>query len=91
MTGIAEQAIIISEGGGAEHLEDNGAKRLTDQEATERLRDVCRCEAVQDIGGWTGEKLDMAVKKGLKAGVSMRQLSRLTGISKAIIERIARS
>ena len=54
---------FVSEGVGAEHPEDNGAKRLTDQEATERLRAVCRCEAVKDIGGWTGEKLIRAEKK----------------------------
>ena len=73
-----------------DHLEDNGTKRLTDREAAERLRMACGCSNAQDIGGWTGEKRDTALRKALGTGVSIRQLSRLTGISKAVIERIAK-
>ena len=36
-----------------------------------------------------GEK-GAAVREALSIGVSLRQLSRLTGISKAVIERIGR-
>jgi len=81
---------FISERCDAEHLEDTGAKRLTDREAIERLRISCGCSNAQDIGGWTGEKCETAVSKALGAGISIRQLSRLTGISKAVIERIAK-
>ena len=61
-----------------------------DREAIERLRSACGCGNVQDIGGWTKEKCETALRKALGTGVSIRQLSRLTGISKAVIERIAR-
>ena len=51
---------------------------------------VCGCGNAQDIGGWTAEKRDAAVRKALGTGVSIRQLSGVAGISKAIIERIAK-
>ena len=81
---------FVSERCDMDHLEDNGTKRLTDHEAAERLRMACGCSNVQDIGGWTAEKRDTALRKALRTGVSIRQLSRLTGISKAIIERTAK-
>ena len=81
---------FVSERCDMDHLEDNGTKRLTDREAAERLRMACGCSNVQDIGGWTAEKRDTALRKALRTGVSIRQLSRLTGISKAIIERTAK-
>lgn len=81
---------FVSEPCSTEHLEDSGSKRLTDREAIERLRKVCGCSEVQEIGGWTDERRDAAVIAALNSGISIRQLSRLTGISKAIIERIAR-
>ena len=74
-----------------EHLEENGYKRMTDAEARERLCKVCGCRNVQEIGGWEKEQLEGAVLKTNEAGISIRQLSRLTGISKAVIERIIRS
>ena len=81
---------FVSERCDMDHLEDNGTKRLTDREAAERLRMACGCSNVQDIGGWTAEKRDTALRKAFRTGVSIRQLSRLTGISKAIIERTAK-
>ena len=46
---------------------------------------------VQEIGGWNSERRDKAILTVLNnSSVSIRQLSRLTGISKAIIERICR-
>ena len=92
LTDLKGDALLsfVSERCDADHLEDKGTKRLTDREATERLRIACGCSNAQDIGGWTGEKRDTALRKALGTGVSIRQLSRLTGISKAIIERTAK-
>ena len=72
------------------HLEDTGSRRLTDREATDRLKETCSCVAVQEIGGWTAARRDDAILKALGIGISIRQLSRLTGISKAIIEQVVR-
>ena len=73
-----------------DHLEDNGAKRLTDQEAIRRLCRACGSSTVQEIGGWQGPLRDQAIRLGIGAGLSIRQLSRLTGISKTSIERVIR-
>ena len=93
LTDLNREALLsfVSEGSEAEHLEDTGAKRLTDREAIERLRAVCGIGGTQELVGWTGEKRDAAIRKALRAGISIRQLSRLTGIGKAIIERTAKN
>ena len=73
-----------------DHLEPEDRKRLTDREAIAKIVDLCDCSHVLEIGGWPAEKQEKALQKVLVAGVSIRQLSRITGISKAIIERISR-
>lgn len=70
-----------------DHL-DESISRLTDKMAVERLCKVCKCRNVQEIGGWPEEQRNEAIRAGRKAGISIRQLSRLTGISKTRIERI---
>ena len=72
------------------HIDDTGMKRLTDREAGERICRACGCEFVQDISGWEKEKRDAAIRAALKEGVSIRQMSRPTAVSKAIIEKVAR-
>ena len=92
LTDLSDESLrqFVSEPCDAEHLEDTGFKRLTDREAIERIRDVCKCQTVQEVGGWPADNRDEAVRKALDSGISIRQLSRLIGISKAVIERIAR-
>ena len=70
-----------------EHLDEN-ACRLTDRIAIGRLCAACECSNVQEIGGWPEKRQLEAIRAGRKAGISIRQLSRLTGISKARIERV---
>ncbi len=72
------------------HLEDEGPKRLTDADGILRLCEASGCKTVQEIGGWPEARRDEALRRGINAGISIRQLSRLTGISKAVIERILR-
>ena len=82
-------AISIRHGDGS--FEDNGSRRMTDQEAIKVICELCSCTSTQEIGGWNNERRDIAVTTILNNSfVSIRQLSRLTGISKAIIERICR-
>ena len=71
-----------------EHLEDTGVKRLTDKEAIKIICDRCKCEYAQEIGGWTPQQRETVIRKAIGSKVSIRQLSRLTGISKAVIERV---
>jgi hypothetical protein len=73
-----------------DHLEPEDRKRLTDREAITRIIDLCDCTNVLEIGVWPAKKQEKALQKILEAGISIRQLSRITGISKAVIERISR-
>ena len=82
---------FLSEPYREDHLEDLGTKRLTDREAIKILEEVTGAAVVQGIEGWEADRRDAGVRKGLDAGLSIRQLSRLTGISKAIIERIGKA
>ena len=73
-----------------DHLEESYRRRMTDRDAISKLCKVCECEHVQEIEGWPKQRRDEAIKKALKAGLSIRQISRLTGISKAVIEWVKR-
>ena len=85
-----EMIAFITRESTQKHLEDDSSKRLTDREATERICKTCGCRYVQEIGGWETARRDQALRCALSAGVSIRQLSRLTAVSKAVIERISR-
>ena len=39
-----------------EHLEETGYRRLTDEEAKQRLCETCKCEHVPEIDGWEKER-----------------------------------
>lgn len=90
LTSLKNEELVrfVSQPSKAEHLDENERKRLTDRVAMERLKIVCNGANVQDIAGWEPEQRDKTVVEALSSGISIRQLSRLTGISKAIIERI---
>ena len=92
LTDLAGEDLLrfVSEACSREHLEDEGARRLTDREAIVRLCEVCGCESVQEVARWNGERRDQAIRQALDAGISIRQLARLTTISKSIIERVFR-
>lgn len=70
------------------HIDEVDRKRLTDAEAIAKLTVCCDCTHVQEIGSWGNDRLHNAVVTGIKAGISIRQFSRLTAISKARIEWI---
>ncbi len=70
------------------HIDEVDKIRLTDAEAIVKLTECCKCTHVQEIGAWDNDRMQNAIISGIKAGISIRQLSRLTAISKAKIERI---
>ena len=45
---------------------------------------------VQKKGRWHENRRSEALRQGMRSGISIRQLSRLKGISKAVIEKIKR-
>lgn len=83
-----ELLAFVSEPCSGEHLEENLMRRLSDREAAELICSACGCRHVLEIGGLEKTRRDKLIKKSSELGISIRQLSRLAGISKAIIERV---
>ena len=86
----AELKNFVREPSRSEHLEDLGPKQKTDREALEILKERCGCGDAKEIEGWDEEARGKAVRTALRSGISIRQLSRLTGISKATVERLGK-
>ena len=62
-------------------------KHLTDSRAWELIRHRSGCETTAEFRGLERSKRDEVLRKALKEGVSIRQASRLTGISVGVIYR----
>ena len=62
--------------------------RFTDAEAQEMVKKICKCDKVEDLLKLCPQERESYIKKLKNAGISIRQMSRLTGISKGIIEKI---
>ena len=72
-------------------LENAGRKAmLTDAEAKEILMELCQCDTVEGFQDVSSEKRSEFIKTLCCKGIPIRQLSRVTGISKGTIERICR-
>ncbi len=61
--------------------------RTTDREALEKVKEICGKNA-WDIKDIEETSRDLCIRKLRKEGISIRQISRITGISKGIIERV---
>ena len=84
----AELMEFINTPGSTEHIDYRNEKRLSDREAAERLKKALGCEHVQEIAGWKPEALKKVICTAGKEGLSLRQLSRLTGISRTVLLRL---
>jgi putative transposase len=61
--------------------------RLTDEQAKEIIRKTSKCKSVSEFQHLEVKARNSCIKKLRKEGLSIRQISRLTGISKGIVER----
>lgn len=86
--GEKELAVFVKTPCTSAHIKIARSKRMTDQEAIPVLCEVCGCSTVQEIASWDQAKRDQALLAGLNAGLSIRQLSRLTAVSKYTIEKL---
>jgi len=88
MTGI-EEFVRYNNAASADAFLENTAKshRLTDGDAKVLMREVCNCDTVEAFLGFDEDVRKTYIKRLREAGISIRQLSRLTGISKGIIEK----
>ena len=67
---------------------DKPVVRVTDEQARELIRKISKCENVSDFQNLDTEQRNKYLKKLREKGLSIRQLSRLTGISFSVIRNI---
>lgn len=70
-------------------LEIEDRYRFTDDEAKALIKKIARCQNVAEFQSLDKEVRNACIHKLRKKGLSIRQISRLTGISKKIVERNA--
>ena len=71
------------------HLDTDVIKfRLTDTEASNIIFQISKCNNVSEFQKLCQSNQRVFIKKIRGVGVSIRQLSRLTGVSKGVIERL---
>ena len=70
------------------HIDNITKARYTDRDAINILCSACKCTYIQEIGGWDKERRNRAIADGLSAGLSARQISRVTGIGRGIVDRV---
>ena len=68
------------------HLEVNGPGRLPDEKAAEQLARVANCPPAE-IASLERPKRNAILRMAHDAGLSIRQLARLTGLGKTVVER----
>ena len=69
-------------------MSDQPRRHLTDSRAWELIQRSSGCENAAEFQSLEKDKRDAALRKALKGGVSIRQASRLTGISIGLIRKI---
>ena len=72
---------------GIEHLEVENKRHLTDSAAQEIIRKKLHMESGTGIQGLDRAARDAALKKLKAGGLSVRQIERLTGINRGVIQR----
>lgn len=60
--------------------------RLTDDEALKIIWKICKCKSVSDFQKFDKIKRNYYIEKLYKHGLSIRQISRLTGLSRKVVE-----
>ena len=70
-------------------IEENASIRVTDEQARELIKRVSKCENVAEFQMLDIPKRDRCLKELRDKGVSIRQLSRLTGVSISIVRKFS--
>ena len=69
-------------------ISDKAIVRVTDEQAKEIIRKVAKCNNISDFQRLETSQRDKYLKKLREKGISIRQLSRLTGVSFSIIRNV---
>ncbi len=68
-------------------ISDKVIARVTDEQAKDLIRRIAKCDNASDFQRLETNKRDKYLKKLREKGVSIRQLSRLTGVSFSVIRK----
>lgn len=60
--------------------------RLTDDEALKIIWKICKCKSISDFQKFDKVKRNLYIEKFYQQGLSIRQISRLTGLSRKVVE-----
>ena len=60
--------------------------RLNDDEALKIIWKICKCKSVADFQKFDKDKRNYYIEKLYRQGLSIRQISRLTGVSRKVVE-----
>lgn len=71
-----------------ECMEINEKRSITDEEAIKIIKDICKVDHAIDLQKFDVEKRNTCIKALKKLNLSIRQIERLTGISKGIIQKL---
>jgi hypothetical protein len=71
-----------------ECLEISEKRSITDEEAIKVIKDICKVDHVIDLQKFDVEKRNTYIKALKKHNLSIRQIERLTGISRGIIQKL---
>lgn len=68
---------------------ESARRHVTDEQAAAYMRRLTGCESASEYQSMTTEKRDEGLRELLRHGVSIRQASRITGISFGIVRKFA--
>jgi REP element-mobilizing transposase RayT len=71
-----------------ECLEISEKRSITDEKAIKVIKDICKVDHVIDLQKFDVEKRNTYIKTLKKNNLSIRQIERLTGISRGIIQKL---
>ena len=63
------------------------ASRMSDKNAKEIVKNITKCETIEEFQKMDRNERKPIIRRLREEGLSIRQISRLTGISKGLIER----
>ena len=70
-------------------VRESAKRRVTDEQAAAYMRSLTGCQDASEYRSLTAEKRDEGLRELLRHGVSIRQASRITGISFGIVRKFA--
>ena len=92
MTGIVELIMYTNMSNTDNCLEYAERKFVpTDVEARKLMMELCKCNTTEGVKAFNTQQRDEYIRALVNSGISVRQLSRISGVSKGIIKKVLMS